>query len=120
MTRTNQLKCDMRDALNTILPSYPYEAPQEAVYPYIEFEWDITARPGEGVSRGTIDVHVWDNSDGYGVIDEALDQVEALFDGDIFGTDAKIYSIRGTRSNLPNSDTEVKHGHEVFDISIYD
>ena len=99
MTKTNQMKCDIRDALNTILPSYPYEAPVEQAYPYIEFEWDIIARPGEGVSRGTIDVHVWDNTDGYGVCDETLDQVEALFDGYVFGDDLKIYSIRGTRSH---------------------
>ena len=41
MTKTNQMKCDIRDALNTILPSYPYEAPVEQAYPYIEFEWDM-------------------------------------------------------------------------------
>ena len=120
MTKTNQMKCDIRNALNTILPSYPYEAPPEQAYPFIEFEWDITTRPGEGVSRGTIDVHVWDNSEGYGKCDEALDGVEALFDGDIFGTDLKIYAIRGTRSHLPNNDATIKHAHEVFDISIYD
>ena len=46
MTKTNQMKCDIRNALNTILPSYPYEAPVEQGYPFIEFEWDITTRPG--------------------------------------------------------------------------
>lgn len=120
MTRSNQIKCDLRTQLNTILPSYLEEAPIEAQYPYIEFSWDVTVRPGEGVSRGTVDIHVWDNSDGYGKCDEALDNVESLLDGDIFGTDAQIYTIRGTRSHLPNNDATIKHAHEVFDVSIYD
>ena len=87
MTKTNQMKCDIRDALKTVLPAFPDEAPIEQAYPYIEFEWNIATRPGEGVSRGTLDVHLWDNSDGYGVVDEALDQIEQIFTGDIFGSD---------------------------------
>lgn len=120
MTKTNQMKVDIREALSTILPTFADIAPVEQAYPFIEFEWSINARAGEGVSRGTIDVHVWDNSDGYGKTDEALDQVEALFNGDIFGADMVVYSICGTRSHLPNSDATIKHAHEVFDISIYE
>ena len=119
MTESNQLKVDVLQAMSTVLPSYLNEAPIEAAYPYFEVEISINTRPGEGVSRGTLDVHAWDNSDGYGVIDEALDQLEAIFDGDIFGTDAQVYTILGTRSHLPNSDADIKHAHEVFDISIY-
>lgn len=119
MTYSNQMKVDIKAAMSTILTTYQDEAPIEAAYPYFEFELSIDSRPGEGVSRGTIDVHAWDNSDGYGKIDDALDRLEALFDGDIFGTDAQVYAIRGTRSHLPNSDADIKHAHEVFDISIY-
>lgn len=119
MTKTNQMKVDIREAMSAILPTYEDEAPIEAAYPYFEYELSINVRPGEGVSRGTIDVHAWDNSDGYGKIDDALDRLEGLFDGDIFGTDAVVYSIIGTRSHLPNTDADIKHAHEVFDISIY-
>ena len=119
MTKTNQIKVDILDTMSTILPTYQDEAPLEAAYPYFEVEISINTRPGEGVSRGTIDVHAWGNSDGYGELDEALDQLDELFDGDIFGTDAQVYTILGTRSHLPNTDADIKHAHEVFDISIY-
>lgn len=119
MTKSNQMKVDITEALSAILPTYQDEAPIEAAYPFFEYELSIAVRPGEGVSRGTIDVHAWDNSDGYGRIDDALDRLEDAFDGDIFGTDAQVYAIRGTRSHLPNTDADIKHAHEVFDISIY-
>lgn len=121
MSKTTDLRKLVNGKLRTVQGgTYHKKATTDATYPYKTFKLESVAFPNSDRDDIALEVDLWDRSTDQKRLEDIADQVEALFDGQVYPA-PPIYPafFRENRFDLDDPDKSLQHIQLRFLVQLH-